>query len=248
MTKPHTQTERVSDVIVAAYNEGDRIGDTVTALREIFPQARILVADDGSTDNTAQAAAEAGAEVARSEQNIGKGGAASLAAARVVGSTHHAAVTTRGPRDVVLLCDADLGLSAARLAPLVETVASGEAELAVAVFARKLGGGFGVARDFARWAIRYRCGLQTTAPISGQRVLTHEALAAVTPFHKGFGMEIGMTVDAVRAGCRVVEVEVDLEHRHTGKTLRGFIHRGRQLRDFVGVFLATRPGKRTRAA
>ena len=50
------------------------------------------------------------------------------------------------------------------------------------------------------------------------------------PFAHGFGMEIGMTIDAVRAGHRVVEVELDLSHRASGRTLAGFVHRARQLR------------------
>lgn len=221
---------KVSDVIVAAYNEGDRIAATVAALRELIPGARVLVADDGSTDHTAAAAAAAGAEVVSAPRNIGKGGAASLAAARVA----------PGGSGVVLLCDADLADSAARLAPVVAAVAGDSADLAIAVFAKKVGGGFGLAREFARWAIERRSGLRTEAPISGQRALTHAALAAVTPFRAGFGMEIGMTVDAVRAGLRVTEVEVDLSHRATGRTLAGFRHRGRQLRDFFKVYRATR--------
>ena len=46
-------------------------------------------------------------------------------------------------------------------------------------------------------------------------------------------MEIGMTVDAVRAGYRVGEYEIDLEHRATGRDARGFLHRAVQLRDFA---------------
>jgi hypothetical protein len=38
----------------------------------------------------------------------------------------------------------------------------------------------------------------------------------------------------------VREVELDLAHRATGRSLRGFLHRGRQLRDFVAVFLDRR--------
>jgi hypothetical protein len=49
-------------------------------------------------------------------------------------------------------------------------------------------------------------------------------------------MEIGMTVDAARAGFRVVELDLPLTHRATGRTLRGFLHRGRQLADFLAVF------------
>jgi len=59
-------------------------------------------------------------------------------------------------------------------------------------------------------------------------------------------MEIGMTVDAVRAGYRLGEYEIDLEHRVTGRTLSGFLHRGAQLRDFVRVFLSRAFGGRGR--
>src|SRR6185312_1522191 len=113
-------------------------------------------------------------------------------------------------------------------------------DLAVAAFARRVGGGFGLALGFARWAIRRRCGLATAAPISGQRALRAAVLPAVTPFAPRFGMEIGMTIDAVRAGFRVIEVELPLAHRATGRTLRGFLHRGRQLLDFAAVYWARR--------
>ena len=49
----------------------------------------------------------------------------------------------------------------------------------------------------------------------------------------GFGVETRMTIDAVRAGLEVEEVELELEHRATGRDLRGFAHRGRQLADLV---------------
>ena len=60
------------------------------------------------------------------------------------------------------------------------------------------------------------------------------------PFAPAFGMEIGMTIDAARAGFRVVEVELDLAHRATGRTLRGFLHRVRQLVDFARVYVSRR--------
>ena len=137
---------------------------------------------------------------------------------------------------LVLVCDGDLGASAQRLLPLVAAVETGECDLAVAAFRHRVGGGFGVALRFARWAIHSRCGLLAEAPISGQRAMRGEVLEAVLPFAHGFGMEIGMTVDAVRAGYRVEEVELDLEHRATGRTIAGFVHRGRQLCDFARVW------------
>ena len=90
------------------------------------------------------------------------------------------------------------------------------------------------------WAIRRLCGFETQAPISGQRALRAESCARCLPFAAGFGMEIGMTVDAVRAGYRLGEYELDLEHRATGRSLAGFLHRGRQLRDFARAYAERR--------
>jgi hypothetical protein len=69
--------------------------------------------------------------------------------------------------------------------------------------------------------------------MSGQRAMRGEVLACVLPFADGFGMEVAMTIDAHRAGFAVTEVEVDLTHRATGRTVAGFAHRGRQLRDLL---------------
>ncbi len=217
-------------VVIAAYNEGDRIADTVTALTAAFPGAKIFVADDGSSDDTAARAAQAGAEVVSSGKLIGKGGAATLGA--------RAALLTES--ELVLLCDGDLAGSAAALGVLLEAVERGDGDVAVARFARKVGGGFGFAVGFARWAINNLVGLEFAAPISGQRAIRAEALALVLPFAPRFGMEIGMTVDATRAGFSVVEVEVDLEHRATGRSWRGFAHRFRQLLDFIAVWISRR--------
>jgi glycosyltransferase involved in cell wall biosynthesis len=216
--------------IVAARNEADRIGETVRALREAFPGARIWVADDASEDGTAEAAMAVGAEVVSRGRPHGKGANVSAAA--------EAALSVEEPPQLVLLCDGDLGASAARLAPLVEAVCRGECDLAVAAFSRRVGGGFGLALGFARWAIRRLCGQETEAPISGQRAMRVEVLHATLPFAPRYGMEIGMTVDAVRAGFRLREYELDLEHRATRRDLRGFLHRARQLRDFARVFVA----------
>ena len=49
-----------------------------------------------------------------------------------------------------------------------------------------------------------------------------------------------MTIDAVRAGYRVVEIELQLSHRASGRTPAGFVHRARQLADFARAFLARR--------
>jgi glycosyltransferase involved in cell wall biosynthesis len=214
--------------IVAARNEADRIAATVAALRGAFPAAAIWVADDASEDGTAEVALAAGAQVVSRGRPHGKGANVTAAAEAVLG--------VETPPRLVLLCDGDLGGSAGRLGPLVAAVERGECDLAVAAFSRRVGGGFGIALGFARWAVRQLCGASVEAPISGQRALRAETLRACLPLARGFGMEIGMTVDAVRAGYRLRECEIDLEHRATGRTLAGFLHRGAQLRDFVRVF------------
>ena len=131
-----------------------------------------------------------------------------------------------------MLCDGDLGESAGELVALVEAVEGGDCDLAVAKFARREGGGFGFALGYARDQIERLCGFQAEAPISGQRAMRVRVLRDVLPFADGFGMELGMTVDAVRAGHRVAEIELPLEHRATYRTIGGFLHRLRQLRDF----------------
>ena len=221
-------------ILVAAHDEADRIGATVDALRDAFPSGRITVADDASRDGTAEVAMSHGAEVVRRGRSHGKGG-------NMTAGAHSVMDLARGPEPpVFLLCDGDLGESAARLVPLVEAVERGECGVAVASFARRVGGGFGLALRFARWAIRRRCGIAPQAPISGQRALSAAAFADVVPFARGFGMEIGITIDAVRAGHELREYELDLEHRATVRDLSGFLHRGRQLLDFVSVYWSRR--------
>jgi glycosyltransferase involved in cell wall biosynthesis len=227
-----------SCVIVTARNEADRIGATLTALALAFPGAPMFLADDGSTDATPEIARDRGVRVARSERAIGKGAAATLAAREAL--RHARLQSDRDGEPIFILCDGDLAESAGQLGALAEAIRSGGADMAVASFARRVGGGVGLAVAFASWAIRRRCGLRATAPISGQRALRARALEDVLPFARGFGMELGMTIDAVRAGHRLAEIELDLDHRATGRTLPGFVHRARQLADFVRVYFARR--------
>jgi glycosyltransferase involved in cell wall biosynthesis len=234
------KTPREVLVIVAARNEARRIGATLAALGRAFPGAQVWVADDCSTDATAQIARAEGARVVRAERPLGKGGAVTRAVQRVRQEAWVPATGTDNGGPIFLFCDADLAESAAELDALADAIGKGSADLAIGAFATPAGGGFGVAVGFARWAVRRCCGLRARAPISGQRAMHGSVLADVLPFARGFGMELGMTIDAVRAGNRVVELELDLAHRAGGRTLAGFAHRSRQLVDFVRVYLARR--------
>jgi glycosyltransferase involved in cell wall biosynthesis len=213
--------------IVPAHDEADVIASTVAALRTIPDLSSIVVADDGSGDETARIARDAGATVLRSARRSGKGEAIEAALRRL------------SPANVWLLADGDLADSAGGLRGVLEEVRSGRADVAVAVLPHQSGGGFGIIRRLAGWGIRRTCGFAAEAPLSGQRALTARALAAVRPLANGYGVETAMTIDAVRAGLRVVEVAAPLTHRATGRGPGGFAHRGRQALD-IGVALLRR--------
>lgn len=210
-------------VIVAAHNEAERIRATLDALAKALPGARLLVADDASSDDTQQIAMGRGAWVVSRGRPHGKGANVTAAA--------HAALDEFDDEATVLLCDADLGESAVRLVALIDAVEGGDCDLALGGFADRRGGGFGVTLGFARRVVERTSGARVAAPLSGQRAMRLSTLRNLLPFADGWGMEAGMTIDAVRAGYRVGEIEIPLEHRVTGRTPAGFLHRARQLRD-----------------
>jgi hypothetical protein len=210
-------------ILVAARDEEARIGATVHALRKAFPDAEVIVADDGSRDGTADAAEAAGATCLRLPRR-GKGQALSAA-------------ERAAPPGRLLLADADL---AGDLRPLL--AAGGD--LAIAAFAQRHGGGFGIAKNTGRLLVRALAGYRAREPLSGQRVLSARARAASFPLAPGFGCEVRGTIDAVRAGLEVREVELELDHRATGRDLGGFLHRGRQLHDALLACLPLRTNYR----
>jgi hypothetical protein len=219
-------TDRLT-VLVAARDEEERIAQTVAALRDAFPGADVVVADDGSRDATAERAEVAGARVARLPRR-GKGQALTLGERQCAD----------GP---LLLCDADLR---GDLRPLQQSVSSGGADIAVAVFTRRIGGGLGVAKSVSRALIARRTGRTMREPLSGQRALSRRARAEVFPVAAGFGVETRMTIDALRAGLDVRELDLDLDHRPTARDAHGYAHRARQLAELVLAAGPLRPNYR----
>jgi hypothetical protein len=197
-------------VLVAARDEERTIGKTVRALREQFPGAEVIVADDGSRDATSDEAERAGARVVKLPGR-GKGQALTLG-------------EQAAPPGSLVLADADL------VGDLVPLVRNGD-DLTIAAFAERRGGGFGIAKTVARVLIQTHSGYAAREPLSGQRHLSKAARAACFPVAAGFGCEVRMTIDAARAGLSVSELELPLSHSETSRDLRGFVHRGRQLAD-----------------
>jgi hypothetical protein len=202
-------------ILVAARDEEERIGATIAALRRDFPDAEVIVADDGSRDATARVAEQAGARVLRLPRR-GKGQALALA-------------ERAAPPGGLLLCDADLRGD-------IRPLTGSGADLAIAAFAERRGGGFGLAKRAARALLRLTTGRELREPLSGQRALSPAARRRCFPPAAGFGCDSRMTRDALAAGLSVEEIELRLEHRATGRDLAGFLHRAHQLRDALLAF------------
>lgn len=223
--------------LVPALDRSDAIGDTVRALSGIAAVDRIVVVDDGSVDDTAAVARRAGADVVRLPSNRGKGGAIAAGVAATPEAT------------IYLLIDADVASTAGAADTLLAPVSSGDADMTVGVLPPAGGrGGFGLVRNLAARGIRSACGLEVRAPLSGQRAVRAELLRGGLASSSRFGLEVAMTTDVVRAGGRVVEVDVPMDHRHTGRSLSGFAHRARQGQDIVASLWPRVVARRRRIA
>jgi glycosyltransferase involved in cell wall biosynthesis len=228
--------------VIPAKDEADRVAATVRAVTGIPAVDLVVVVDDGSRDDTADPAREAGAHVVRHARNRGKAAAMTTGAGYV--SRHEAAEGRGGGAEesrALLFVDADLEGSAANLGVLVTPVTDGRVDMTIATLPaqRTAGGGRGFVVRLARRGIEDLTGFRPVQPLSGMRCLTREAFDAAVPLARGWGVEVGLTVDVLRAGLRVEEVPCELHHRVTGADWRGQLHRARQYRD-VWLALARR--------
>ena len=227
-------------VVVPAKDEAERIARTVAALRALPVADLVVVVDDGSSDDTARRARDAGALVVAHRRNRGKAAALQTGARAVL--EHERANPRPGtaPRPL-LFVDADLAETAAATAPLAGPVLAGEADMTIAVLPRQssAGGGRGLVVGLARRGTLAAVGWSPQQPLSGMRCLSRAAYEAALPLARGWGVETALTIDLLRAGLRVVEVPCDLQHRVSGSDLRAQLHRAAQYRD-VALALARR--------
>ena len=211
--------------IVPAYNEEKTIKTTLQAIKNIDLINHVILVNDGSQDRTAEIARQEGVEVIDLPSNHGKGEAVNI------GLRHINA-------DIAVLLDADLGASAIEAGKIISPVLAGQADLCVAAFpppTRK--GGFGLVKKTAAWVIKHYGGFDSAAPLSGQRALNRKALEAVTPLAGAYGMELAMTLKALRCSCKVIEVPTEMKHNETGRDWAGFKHRGQQFIDILKVII-----------
>ncbi|MGI6218128.1 MAG: glycosyltransferase family 2 protein [Coriobacteriales bacterium] len=205
---------------IPAYNESGRILDTVEAAFEIEGVDDVVVIDDCSTDDTRSRALIAGATVIRLPEHSGKGAALTAGLADF-------------KFDHCLFLDADLGKSASQGMLLLAPVLAGDLDMAIARFPKppkKVG--FGKVKAIALDAIKqvdptFDC----QSPLSGQRAMTRECINALLPLAEGFGVEVALTIKALRRGFRIAEVETNMSHAATGNDVHGMVHRAEQYKD-----------------
>jgi len=200
-------------VIVPAWNEQDSVGATVREIRETNADVDILVVDDGSGDDTVERAAAAGAEVCRLPFNLGVGGAM---------RTGYRYALRHG-YDVAVQIDAD-GQHDPRYLP---TLIAGldDADIVIGARFARTGDPY-VVRGPRRWAMVLLARVlsrlsrtRLTDVTSGFRASDKRAIAVFASHYPAeyLGDTVESLVIAVRTGCRVTQVPVDMRSRSAGQ-------------------------------
>ena len=203
--RPHTL------VIMPAWNESESIGNTIREVYEFGPVCDVLVVDDGSRDNTAQVAREAGATVLQLPFNMGVGGAmrTGFKYAKNYGYSQVIQVDADGqhdPRDIKAVLDglqhADIAIGA-RFADKGNYTVRGPRKWAMKVLA---------------WTISRVAGTNLTDVTSGFRAANMKAIRQYVDHYPAeyLGDTIDSLVVAIRSGCTVRQVGVSMRERQGG--------------------------------
>lgn len=188
---------RVS-VVIPALNEAARIADVVHYALSDPATAEVIVIDDSSIDDTAMLARDAGARVITSTM-LGKG-RSMVDGLRVA------------QHDIVVYLDGDLaGLRSNIISDLVAPIARNEADFVKAKFGR---GGGRVTELTAKPMLKlFFPELARFAQPLGGIIAARQSLLQSVTFEDGYGVDVGLLIDAHRAGARLAEVDIgSLEH------------------------------------
>jgi glycosyltransferase involved in cell wall biosynthesis len=195
-------------VVLPAFNEGDSIGQVVTELRAAADWFEILVIDDGSTDGTGSAAADAGARVIRHPYNKGNG-AAVKSAIRAAGSEWIAIVDADGqhrPGDAVHLVS--------RLGEY-DLVVGARHPRTQATTGRRLG------NALLNWLASYLTGREIPDLTSGFRAARRDHLLEfIHLLPNGFSTPTTTTLAFLKAGYNVTFEPVDARARVGASKIR----------------------------
>ena len=208
-------------IIIPAYNEEDKIKDTLESIKSIETINQIIVVDDGSSDKTTEKASQVQSEkikVFTLDKNKGKGFA-----------LNYGLKIAMENADIIGFLDGDLGSSSSEVEKLITPIINNEADVIIAKFPpAKKKGGLGFVKGLAKQSVLDMTGEELDATLSGQRLFKKEVLQQFEEIPFGYGVEVGMTIDILKKGYKIKEVLVNMTHSETGRDLKGFIHRGKQ--------------------
>lgn len=211
--------------IIPVYNEEDRIYGTINGLKQIKCIDKIIVIDDGSSDNTCALVRKYNIECVRLNKNKGKGGAIKEGL-KIIDSEYY------------VFIDGDLGYTSREIVNLINPVINGECDIAIGKFEslnKKIG--FGLVKHLAKAGIKFYTGTSIDSVLSGQRVYTKESLNLIEYIPDRYGIEVAMTIQSINKGLEIKEVYVEMSHRVTGRDIKGFFHRGKQFKDILLTLL-----------
>lgn len=198
--------------IVPAFNECGNIGRTVEEIRRLAKGVDILVIDDGSRDDTAQEARQAGALVVSLPFNLGIGAAV---------QTGFKFAREHG-YNIAVQIDGDGQHDPAFVETLVGPVCRGEADMVVASrFLEKTGGyrsSFGrrVGINFFVHLINGLTGVKISDPTSGFRAYNQKMIALFSEYYPHDFPEPEAIVVSQQAGARIVELPTSMRAREAG--------------------------------
>lgn len=212
-------------VVIPAFQAVATIGDVVTRARAALPGAQIIVVDDGSTDGTGEVGRGKGATVVTHPRNRGKGVALRTGTERA--RSESAAV--------IVTLDADGQHPPADIPRLLEPIAQGQAD--VVLGARERNGTMPVSRRITNWlsaSLASRIGGQPVSDAqTGFRAFTREVAERVHPAGERYEYEANFLLDALRAGYRVVSVEVPTIYGSSRSHFRPWADTWRMARAFA---------------
>jgi len=197
-------------LVIPALNEEASIGRTLDEIPAgLFDP--VVVADNGSTDRTAEIAAGRGAQVVR-EPRRGYGAACLAAIAALPAEV-----------EAVAFMDADGSDDPAQASRLLGPIAAGKADLVLG--SRELGAAeAGALSPHQRFGNRLATGLMRLffghryTDLGPFRAVRRTSLDALGMRDTNYGWTIEMQIKAVRRGLRIVEIPVDYRRRRAGES------------------------------
>ncbi len=215
--------------VVPVYNEGDKIGETISGLKKIDLIDEIVIVNDGSKDNTKEVIENLNVNTINLDKNYGKG----YAMNRAIKNYEY---------DYIAFIDGDLGLTSFEIEKLIYPVVSNKVDFTIAKFpeARTITnrkGGFGFVKRLAKRGVYFYTKKEIDTSLSGQRVYRKEVMDIMDYIPNRYGIEVAMTIQALNGDFTFEEVPVKMSHRYTERNLKGFIHRGKQFLNILKTLI-----------